>query len=137
MDDLASSSHPENFSEIPELKIPEFDCSIPETALNKLQPEIAEIMRMQNITMQYSKWQCNALAQIHMQTRKTNGRVTVLEKKCNDSQKILEKLEEDAPKIKEMYSWHQKLSNWKSLLIIMGAGISGFLALVWQAIPYL
>jgi len=120
-------SHPEHYSDIPELQIPDFECSIPEIALKKMSPDIAEMMKMQNITMQYSKWQCTALAQIHMQVRKTNGKVAVLDNIRRDN-------DGDHEKVTEMNKLYQKICDWKVLVVTAGIFIMGLTTFIWYVI---
>ena len=119
----------EERSDIPKMEKPDFECTIPETALQKLSPEIAEIMKMQNVTMQYSKWQCEALTRIGDNLRKMDGRVICLEK-----QKATE--DGDHEKIGMLYKKYEMVYNWKILLFIIAGLGGGVFSIVTNILPY-
>jgi hypothetical protein len=117
-------------SDIPKLESPTFTCNIPATALNKLSPEIAEIMKMNDINVQYSKWQCEALCQLNDYLRKNSGKVVIIEKKLSE-------VDGDHDKVVKMYRTYEMAYNWKSLLIILGGLIGGLWAVLSGVYPYI
>jgi hypothetical protein len=116
-------------SDIPKLTPPNFSCNIPETALGKLTPEIAEIMKMNDINVQYSKWQCETLCQINDYLRKNSGKTVLIEEKLSE-------IYGDHKKVSKMYRSYEMVCDWKSLLIVVGGVIGGLWAIVDSVYPY-
>ena len=68
-----------NTSNYPELKMPEYESSIPEHLLEGVSKDTKFIMENLNIQTQYIKWLCEAAINTNEQVRKTNGRLTKVE----------------------------------------------------------
>jgi len=120
----------EERSDIPKMEKPDFECTIPETALKNLSPEIAEMMKMQSITMQYSKWQCDSLIQINDNLRKMDGRVISLEKTRMEN-------EGDHRKVGEMFKKYEMICDWKALIVLTAGLAGGIFAIVMNVLPYI
>lgn len=82
-----------------ELRIPEFKSNIPEYILNNIQgtdkEHIKYILETISVIQQQSNWQTQVLAQTFLQTTKTNGRVTKLEKNKEDTDEKINKIDEE------------------------------------------
>lgn len=69
----------ERDSDYPELKLPHFEADLPQVLTDELTPEMRYIIEQQSIQSKKLAWLCEAMLDTNRQTRKTNGRVKLLE----------------------------------------------------------
>lgn len=71
--------HIEEESSYPEVKVPDFKSDIPPALLGNTPEETRYILEQLSIQSQYLRWAAPVLAEMNLQTRKTNGRLARVE----------------------------------------------------------
>lgn len=71
--------HPEEESDYPEVKLPDFKSDIPAPLLASAPEETRYVLEQLSVLSQYVKWSAPVLVEVSLQTRKTNGRLARVE----------------------------------------------------------
>jgi hypothetical protein len=100
------TSHPEEESTIPELKLPDLKSDIPAHLLAEASPESKYILEQLSVLSQYAKWSAPVLLDSNAQSRRTNGRLLRVE------------------------AWKGMFTSWWALLMAMITIVGGIAGLV-------